>query len=121
SDAESSMTLKDGMSQEVRNHRARLSSLIDRGRFLLPNERGDQHGGHKPLAYRGFRHPVLDGLVAAEQIVAGTMELYAFPNSAAALNGVRREFVSLVQSILNPRQINKTIADLLEQVHLEKN
>jgi hypothetical protein len=108
------------MSDETRHCRQSLSSLIDRGRFLLPNEGTEQHGLYKPTAYRGFRHPVLDGLVAAEKILAGSMPLHSFPSREAALEGVRREFVSLVQSILNPRQMNKTIASLLEQVHKEE-
>src|SRR4051794_14260704 len=51
--------------------RSRLSALIDRGRFLLPNERDGEYGSHKPRAYRGLRHQALDALVAAEQILAG--------------------------------------------------
>src|SRR5258706_16250176 len=40
------------MSDETRDCRQSLSSLIDRGRFLLPNERTEQHGLYKPTAYR---------------------------------------------------------------------
>src|SRR5712691_11062335 len=36
------------MNHEIRHSRHRLSSLIDRGRFLPPNERTDQHGLYKP-------------------------------------------------------------------------
>lgn len=108
------------MSDETRYSRQSLSSLIDRGRFLLPNERTNEHGLYKPRAYRGYRHPVLDGLVAAERILAGNIALHSFPSREAALEGVRREFVSFVQSILNPAQMNTTIGSLLEQVHKEE-
>jgi hypothetical protein len=57
----------------LRTCRQRLSALVDRGRFLLPNEREEQYGGHKPRAYRGLRHPALDALVAAEGVLAGDL------------------------------------------------
>ena len=44
-------------------HRCKLSALVDRGRFLLPNERDHEYGSHKPRAYRGLRHQALDALV----------------------------------------------------------
>lgn len=93
--------------------RIRLCALIDRGRFLLPNEIDHDHGGHKPSAYRGLRHAALDPLVAADRILEGKADLYTFPNRKAAMIGVQREFVSLIQEILDPRSSNKTVAAIL--------
>lgn len=100
--------------------RYRLSALIDSGRFLLPNEREGEHGDHKASAYKGFRHPALDALVAAERILGGSMELFSFPSRKEALIGVRREFVSIVQMILNPRSTNKTVASILHQAQEDR-
>lgn len=93
--------------------RHKLSALIDRGRFLLPNERDEEYGGHKAKAYRGLRHPALGALVAAEKILGKDLLLAAFPDRKAALIGLRREFVSLVQAIIDPKSYNKDIARVL--------
>ena len=100
--------------------RYRLSALIDRGRFLLPNERETEYGDHKASAYKGLRHPALDTLVAAERILDGNIELFAFPHRKAALVGVRREFVSAIQAILDPRSMNKTVAEILRHAHEDR-
>jgi hypothetical protein len=93
--------------------RHRLSALIDRGRFLLPNEHELSHGERKAGAYKGLRPPALDALVAAERILGENINRFAFPNAKSALIGVRREFVSLVQAILDPRSMNKSVAIVL--------
>ncbi|MDK9703978.1 MAG: hypothetical protein OEL20_12650 [Sulfuritalea sp.] len=100
--------------------RYRLSALIDRGRFLLPNEREGEHGDHKASAYKGYRHPALDALVAAERILDGAIDLFAFPDRKAALIGVQREFVSIVQAILDPRSMNKTVAAILRHAQEDR-
>ncbi len=97
--------------------RHRLSALIDRGRLLLPNEREDEYGDHKAEAYKGLRHPALDGLVAAERILGGDANLESFPDRKSALIGVRREFVSIAQAILDPRSVNRTVARILREAH----
>lgn len=94
--------------------RARLSALIDRGRFFLPNEREGDYGVDKAPAYRGLRHAALDPLVAAEHILSGAITIEPFPDRSTAVVGVKREFVSAVQSILDPRGLNKEVAGLLE-------
>lgn len=93
--------------------RHRLSALIDRGRLLLPNERADEYGGYKAGAYRGLRHPALDALVASDLVLEGTLPLHAFPDRKAALTGLRREFVSAIQAIIDPQSYNKSVAKLL--------
>jgi hypothetical protein len=93
--------------------RQRLSALIDRGRLLLPNEREGEYGSHKPRAYRGWRHPGLDALVAAECVLGGDLALGVFPDKKSALIGLRREFVSVVQGIIDPQSHNIEVARLL--------
>jgi hypothetical protein len=93
--------------------RFQLSALIDKGRLFLPNEQETVLGSHKPRAYRGLRHPALDALVAAERILGGDADLGSFPDRKTALIGLRREFVSTVQSILDPQSYNREIARLL--------
>jgi hypothetical protein len=97
--------------------RYRLSALIDRGRFLLPNERENEYGGHKPAAYQGLRHPALDALVAAERVLGNDAPLGSFPDRKSALIELRREFVSMIQAILGPRSVNKKVAAILREAH----
>jgi hypothetical protein len=94
--------------------RHRLSALIDRGRFLLPNEREDEVGSHKPRAYRGLRHHALDSLVAAERVLGDSIALGDFPDRKSALIGLRREFVSSVQAIIDPQSFNQEVARVLQ-------
>ncbi|MDP2032029.1 MAG: hypothetical protein Q8K29_01325 [Polaromonas sp.] len=100
--------------------RHRLSALIDRGRFLLPNELETDHGEFKSGAYKGFRHSALDALVAAERILGEDIELFSFPTAKSALLGVRREFVSIVQGILDPRSMNKSVAAILRHAQEDR-
>lgn len=95
--------------------RQRLSALVDRGRFFIPNYRPDDVGTSKPAAFRGLRHPALDILVAAEQVLGGAAVQWVrkFPSQRAALVELKREFVSQIQEILDPRTQNKEIAKLL--------
>lgn len=104
---------QDDRVAEHQRCRCRLSALIDRGRFLLPNERDDEYGSHKPQAYRGLRHQALDALVAAEQLLAQSIPLGVFPTQEEALVGVRREFVSIVQAIIDPKSYNHDVAKVL--------
>jgi hypothetical protein len=101
--------------QVTEHHRCRckLSALIDRGRFLLPNERDGEYGSHKPRAYRGLRHQALDALVAAERILGRSIPLETFRSQKDALIGVRREFVSIVQGIIDPVSYNRDVAKIL--------
>lgn len=104
----------------IHHCRFRLSSLIDRGRLLLPNERESESVRHKPGAYHGLRHPALNALVAAERILGNDVALGVFPDRKSALIEVRREFVSIVQAIIGPRSVNKTVAAMLQQSHEDR-
>ncbi|WP_129127015.1 hypothetical protein [Geomonas oryzae] len=96
--------------------RYKLSALIDSGRLLLPNTQHEEHGVTKPVAYRGVRHIALDCLVAAENVLGGDLDPKDFGLKSAkdALVGIKREFVSIIQEILDPREQNRIVADLLE-------
>src|SRR3546814_2711022 len=54
---------------------ARLSALLDSGRWYFPNRHAEQIGSHKPAAYRGLRQPVLDAIFAAYRSEEHTSEL----------------------------------------------
>lgn len=99
--------------EELRRCQSRLSAIVDRGRFFLPNHKEDGIGAHKPSAYRGWRHAGLDPLVAAERVVSGEVGSGAFTSREEALIAMRREFVSGIQRILAPDAYNMTIADLV--------
>jgi hypothetical protein len=92
--------------------RFRISALIDRGRFFLPNIKQDEHGTDKPAAYRGFRHAALDPLVAADRVLS-TGQIGSFANQCYALNAMRREFVSALQLIIGPQRSNQEIANMI--------
>lgn len=49
--------------------KVRLSSLIDRGRWFFPNLRSDESRPGGAGRFRGYRHAVLDSLVAAYGLV----------------------------------------------------
>lgn len=110
----------DKCSEGLARCQIKLIALTDRGRFLLPNEKEDHHGDHKASAYRGFRHPALDALVAATKVINGQISLYGFPNESTALSHIQREFVSIVHEILAPRSTNRAVAAILRHAHHER-
>jgi hypothetical protein len=97
---------------EIDAHRVDLSSLIDRGRLLLPNEQEEKIDVHKPCAYRGLRHRSLDALMAAYRVLGDELAIDGFPDKKTALFQIRREFVSILQAIIEPRHVNREIARL---------
>jgi hypothetical protein len=95
----------------------RLSALIDRGRLLLPNEVHDEYGVHKLPAFRGYRPVALDALEASARVLKGTADLYAFSSASEAIQSLRKEFVSTIQGILDPRSSNAKIASMLVRAY----
>jgi hypothetical protein len=87
--------------------------LVDRGRLFLPNIDVTGVGQYKPEAYQGLRHRVLDPLVAAERVLGGDADVSQFVNRRLAVIHTKREFVSRVQAILQPREQNQHVAALL--------
>jgi hypothetical protein len=100
---------------QLRGCQHRISALIDRGRFFLPNQHTEKVGRHKPTAYQGWRHAALDPLVAAERVVSGEVGSGSYPNREAALIEMRRAFVSGIQRILAPDLHNKEIARMIRE------
>lgn len=96
--------------------RYRLSALIDRGRFFLPNRMHEDYGIHKPEAYRGIRHPALDYLVGAYRIIdeTATVEEFGFDSRKKALIELKRQFVSAIQVVIDPRHHTQEISRLVE-------
>ena len=92
-----------------------MSALIEIGRFYLPNQRQDEHGMDKPLAYRGFRHAALDPIVAAVKIIQGDSK-YPVPK-ASILQELRCEFVSALFRILGPEHHNKEVGRIIRTSH----
>jgi hypothetical protein len=107
-------TTKRGLDaeKEIDAYRVDLSSLIDRGRFFLPNEQEEEIDIHKPCAYRGLRHRSLDALMAAYRVLGDELSIDGFPDKKTALFQIRREFVSILQAIIEPRYVNREIARL---------
>jgi hypothetical protein len=95
---------------------AKLSALIDRGRWFFPNINSDEFGQHKELAFRGYRHEVLDGIVNAYQVLERVDSKQSAANADArvALISARKEFVSHIQAVLQPRQLDEEFRRLTQ-------
>jgi hypothetical protein len=104
----------------IKRCRCRLSALVDRGRLLLPNMHESVYGDRKESAYRGYRHHALDALVAAERVLDGKARLWEFPDPKVALIGLRREFVSIMQTILDPASANRAVANVLRHAYEDR-
>jgi len=98
--------------------RTRLSALIDRGRWFLPNINDDGHGKSKPIAYQGHRQLALECVVDAFQTVSELDCKAQAPNKQAQPNLIKtkREFVAEIQTILDPRAHAKETIKLIESV-----
>lgn len=80
---------------------ARLSSLIDTGRWYFPNTHVDTVGIEKEPAYRGYRQPVLDCVVEAYRTLEANGDVEW---KSARLLSCQRYFVSDIQKAINPAQ-----------------
>src|SRR3546814_5379018 len=77
---------------------ARLSALLDSGRWYFPNRHAEQIGSHKPAAYRGLRQPVLDAIFAAYDCIRDER-----PECGDKLESIQRrseEHTSELQSLM---------------------
>jgi hypothetical protein len=112
-----------------------LTTLIDRGRWLLPNKDHDRFGTNKEAAYSGFRQVPLDCLVAAYDLVLESMQ--KIQNRAKEHSGttaridvisrdegktlsqklwhLKREFTSAIQEKLEPRAMEAHLQRLRAQ------
>lgn len=94
-----------------RSNLARLSALIEQGRFYFPNVRVNEFGGDKPPAYRGYRNLALDFLVAL-------FNLHSKPAAAATdqhAERLQRMFTSVVFEVVRPADRLSKIRKLTDQ------
>ena len=107
--------LGEGDTERVKSHiawtelRAKLSSLIDRGRWFFPNVAHLLVGTNKEEAFRGLRPLVLDQLVYSYQIISRCIleDRSALESEARDLVKYKRSFVSEIQKKLDPRQMEE--------------
>ncbi len=94
----------------------RLSALTDRGRWFLPNVQEDAVGQEREAAYRGFRQPALDKIIDAYNLIQQFDDAAQTSNGErrAALKKAQRLFASEIQTILDPRTLEKELKRLAE-------
>ena len=89
-----------------RRHRLQItiSSMVDRGRWFLPNIVVDDHGADKEVGYRGYRHELLDGPVDAYNCLQrlDCQDREHNKPIRSELTKAKRKFVGHVQRILDP-------------------
>lgn len=100
--------------------RTKLSALIDRGRWFLPNEPDGEYGIDKPAAYQGHQQPSLDCVVETFNVVSKLDCMDQVPNKAveAKLIKTKREFVAEIQTMLDPRHIKTETMKLIAAVRI---
>lgn len=89
--------------------RIRLSSLVDQGRWLFPNDETTPFGQTKNAAYRGFRAKVLDHLVRVYQLLETPSP---GPAAQKMIDHHKRAFVTDVQTILDTRLRERHLENL---------
>lgn len=118
----------DGMQEYVPSDAGRyiprLSALLDRGRFFLPNQFTENHGTNKLPAFRGYRHAALDPLISALIVLEGKVEDkelhdYVTRNRRDVLRELQKEFVSHIQQILDPEVHNQEIARIIKDSYVQ--
>jgi len=110
------LTWNQSSGEKHREHLARLSGLIDQGRFFFPNlDRGDGYGASKPPAFRGYRNLALDFLV-------GSFNLFSKPPTSEAeadVDSLRRHFTSILFEVLCPRERLARIRSLTDRYFIK--
>ncbi len=98
--------------------RIKLSAHIDRGRWFFPNYTVPGVGEQKPEAYRGYRHEVLDGLVAAYRELCALDYVDSSKNRERRIcvEQAKRLFTSEIQKVLDPRSRDYEFQKLLSSV-----
>lgn len=102
--------------------RRRLSATIDKGRLFLPNDEYKTHGTSKSLAYRGFRPPALNILVAVYDLTREFNEDELEENMRLFWIAweMRKEFVSELQAVVDPRDNIADLMRLIEEIKSER-
>lgn len=89
---------------------AKLSSLIECGRFFFPNiDKGDGYGKDKPTAFQGYRNLALDFLVASYNILKGET---SHNEKKRKLSMMQRNFTSIIFEIVIPENRLKQLKKL---------
>jgi hypothetical protein len=86
---------------------SQLSASVDSGRLYFPNSDHGRWGVEKETAFQGLRHPVLDRLVWTYDLLrneAAYQSEIKRPELRARVTKWKREFVSEVQSEVDPRR-----------------
>jgi len=91
--------------------RHKLSTLLDRGKFFLPNVDKDKHGQHKESAYRGFRSTTLDYVLECQNLVGELNYKNQQPNILLRqkIVDMKKKFVSALSDELDPQQFEREI------------
>ena len=85
---------------------AKLSALIENGRFYFPNvNKHDGFGLNKPIAYQGYRNIILDFLVFEYQL----FEKNNWNEYLEHINVLQRLFTAEVYKYLEPIKLKKKI------------
>ncbi|MEM7481608.1 MAG: hypothetical protein AAF481_10580 [Acidobacteriota bacterium] len=96
--------------------RARLSALIEQGRFFFPNiDKGDGHGDDKPPAYRGYRNLGLDFLVASYNL----LQQVPTESDREKLEILQRHFTSIVFEIVRPAHRLAVVRSLTDRYFVQ--
>lgn len=109
--------------QEWIRVRSQLSASIDTGRWYFPNKFAEMYGQHKPPAYRGDRRRVLDYICFAYDALPTPPEFFqpgqqndSYTTKAySKIEGAKRQFVSEIQEVLNPRHREAQVNEVQEQ------
>lgn len=103
---------RDRASLEHRTDLARLSALIEQGRFYFPNiDKEDGLGCNNPPAYRGYRNLALDFLVASYNLLHED----ATNESRRKLVLLQRHFTSIVFELVRPKRRLEKIRALTDR------
>jgi len=97
---------QDGNNHDKIAAMAKLSALIEQGRFYFPNvDKGDGFGSDKPSAYAGYRDIALEFLVYSYY----TIQRENAHKYIRHLEQLQRLFTSHIFNILEPRKHNSQI------------
>jgi hypothetical protein len=96
---------------------AKLSALIERGRFFFPNiDKQDGFGAKKPTAYQGYRNLALDFLVASYNLYGKKNHA----NFAAEADQLRRYFTSIIFEVVRPKENLDRIKAITDRFYVKE-
>lgn len=99
---------------EKRNILASLSGLADEGRFFFENTERDRYERHKQQAYSGLRPDLLTYIVRGYQLLQQAQEWGSAELSESIIQR-KRDFVSELQTIIDPGWLKKNANSLLDR------